>query len=166
MNTDFIISWDISDKDYPTISVAKMGTEKSNIKVDVIGISHEQSGVFSLLQLLEEFERKTRAENEGQAERLKKELSAVRADYEALQKRFYHLTKSVIIRKYDICDPKTHQYKHDILSFDKEYQRNKSAYETLLSCTNCNECVKQHDCEYIEWGDRVVYNCPHYKKKQ
>lgn len=57
---DYIISWDISDKDCPTISVAKLDAEKNSLKVDVLGISHEQSGVVSLRQLLDkkEIERK------------------------------------------------------------------------------------------------------------
>ena len=60
--TDYIISWDISDKDYPTISVAKIDADKNNLKIGVLGVSHEQSGVVSLRQLLDEAERENAKE--------------------------------------------------------------------------------------------------------
>ena len=53
--TDYIISWDISDKDFPAICITKLLADKDNkLTCDVVGISHEKSGVVSLRQLLEE----------------------------------------------------------------------------------------------------------------
>ena len=37
-------------------------------------------------------------------------------------------------------------------------------YRNMHDLPTCNECAKQKDCEYVpRWGERVRYNCPHYK---
>lgn len=64
--TDYIISWDISENDFPTISVAKLKAEKNRLIIEQLGISREQSGVISLRQLLEEAEAKRRADSTGE----------------------------------------------------------------------------------------------------
>ena len=64
--TDYIISWDISDKDFPTIRVEKLSADKNYLKIDMLGISHEQSGVVALRQLLEEENNGGKVSNENQ----------------------------------------------------------------------------------------------------
>ena len=90
------------------------------------------------------------------------EILLLRENLEALQKRFNHLMKSDLVRQYDAYDRKTHTYKNDILKLDEEFNKFKSAYEILLNLTNCNTCEKAHKCEFVKWGDKVVYNCPHF----
>ena len=101
--TDYIITWDISEKDCPTISVSRLEAETKNLKIEVLGVSHEQSGVISLRQLLEE--------------------------------------KSA-----------------------EEKAKYKEAFELLSTLSTCNTCVKQKICKFVNWGGKVVYNCPHYNE--
>ena len=58
--TDYIITWDISDKDFPTITVGRLREENGKILFDILGITHEKSGAVSLLQLLAEDETKNK----------------------------------------------------------------------------------------------------------
>ena len=52
---DYIISWDVSDKDYPCISVSRLREENGKLVCDVLGQSYAASGVVSIRQLLAEF---------------------------------------------------------------------------------------------------------------
>ena len=101
--TDYIISWDISKSDYPCITVSKVFEKEKQLQLDILGISHEQSGVVSLRQLLEENSAEEKA----------------------------------------------------------KYQE---AFELLSTLSTCNTCVKQKICKFVNWGGKVVYNCPHYAK--
>lgn len=56
---DVIISWDVSNADLPSVSVLMLRRDGStNLVADVLGISHERTGVVSLRQLLAEKEAK------------------------------------------------------------------------------------------------------------
>lgn len=48
----------------------------------------------------------------------------------------------------------------------QEVLRYKEAHELLKSMPNCNTCLKQEPCEYVSWGDPVVYRCPHYEPEE
>lgn len=38
-------------------------------------------------------------------------------------------------------------------------------YRRMRDMPTCNECGKKKDCEFIPgWGERVRFNCPHFKK--
>lgn len=52
---DYIISWDVSDKDYPCISISRLRGEAGKLVCDVLGQSYATSGVVSVRQLLGEF---------------------------------------------------------------------------------------------------------------
>lgn len=71
--SDYIISWDVSDKDHPCISVARLGRDEkgSRLELEVLGTSLERTGVVSLLQLLDHHRAIKRAEEE-RAERTRK----------------------------------------------------------------------------------------------
>ena len=58
--TDYIISWDISDKDFPTIVIARIGAEKDKFEFDVLAMLHDKNGIVSLSNLLEEAEAKNK----------------------------------------------------------------------------------------------------------
>lgn len=51
---DVIISWDVSNEDLPSVSVLMLRRDggSTNLVADVLGISHERTGVVSLRQLL------------------------------------------------------------------------------------------------------------------
>lgn len=63
--TDYLISWDVSDKDLPVISISRLRTEGKSVHlmVDVLDTFHSTIGVCSLRQIIEEFERKQRESN-------------------------------------------------------------------------------------------------------
>ena len=84
-------------------------------------------------------------------------------EIESLRNRLRHLLISNNVSQYDEHDRNTHTYKRHIRELDEEFSKYKSAYDILLRCTNCNTCQKAHKCEFVEWGDRVVYNCPHFE---
>lgn len=138
--------------------------EKSHIVPPSPMIGGHDGGVIKYALAIVEYENGKIAEVEPTSIQFVDEvITGLAADYEALLKRFLHLTKSRVIQEYDTHDPKTHTYKNDISKFDEEYEKYKSAYEILLRCTNCNGCKKAGCCQYVEWGERVVYNCPHYE---
>jgi hypothetical protein len=76
--TDYIISWDVSDKDHPRIVISELRRDKpgSWLEVELLGTSYDKTGAVSLHQLLEQHDALKRAE----AERMK--------DAEALRKTF------------------------------------------------------------------------------
>ena len=53
---DYIIAWDISDKDIPCISVSLLRRSENgnSIEPEILGRSSERAGVVSLRQLLEQ----------------------------------------------------------------------------------------------------------------
>ena len=57
---DYLISWDFSDAEHPTISVSRLRAEhkSTTISVDPIDRFCSITGVCSLRQIVEEFERK------------------------------------------------------------------------------------------------------------
>lgn len=58
--TDYIISWDISDKYFPTILIARIGAEKDKFVFDVLAMLHEKNGIVSLSDLIAEAETKNK----------------------------------------------------------------------------------------------------------
>ena len=76
--TDYIISWDVSDKDCPCLSVAMLRRDEkgSRLEIEFLGNSYDKTGAVSLRQLLEQHFNLKRAEQE----RMK--------DAEALRKTF------------------------------------------------------------------------------
>lgn len=62
---DYIVSWDISDKDHPCITLLKLGREKDGtLGYEYIGSTFARSGSFSLRQALEEHDREKRRQEE------------------------------------------------------------------------------------------------------
>lgn len=61
---DYIIAWDVSDHDAPTVNISKVYASGKciHLQIDVLGVFHENCGVVSLRQLLDEFE--GRADND------------------------------------------------------------------------------------------------------
>ena len=73
--TDYLISWDFSDKDLPVVVLCRMRQDGANVTADYIGRSHESAGCFSLRQVLEDYEARQREEEkraDAQKELLKK----------------------------------------------------------------------------------------------
>lgn len=60
--TDFLISWDYGEKDYPCLAVTRLRKDGCSIAADVIGCTHASSGCISIRQVLEEFENREREE--------------------------------------------------------------------------------------------------------
>ena len=60
--TDYVISWDFKDGDAPVVTFTKVYVEKGtpHLLCDILGYSHENSGVVSLRQLLDENDRQNR----------------------------------------------------------------------------------------------------------
>lgn len=60
--TDYIIAWDFSDKDFPAVNISRLraGEKSMHIEVDVLSVEHEKCGVVSLWQLIEAFEAEQR----------------------------------------------------------------------------------------------------------
>jgi len=54
--TDYIIAWDISDNDAPTITISKLYSNGKNLHCEYLGQTHQKSGVISLRQLLDQTE--------------------------------------------------------------------------------------------------------------
>ena len=56
--TDFIVSWDISDKDFPCVQISRLRSDgkATRLVLDVIGNSNAKCGVVSVRQLLAEFD--------------------------------------------------------------------------------------------------------------
>ena len=56
---DYIISWDVSDQDNPTVNISKLYSDGKHIhlQIDVLGVYHDKCGVVSIQQLLNEFNR-------------------------------------------------------------------------------------------------------------
>lgn len=54
--TDYIISWDVSDKDCPRIVITELRRDEpgSGLEVELLGTSYEKTGAVSLRQLLEQ----------------------------------------------------------------------------------------------------------------
>lgn len=73
---DYIISWDVSDKDHPCIAVAVLQRSEDgrSLETEVLGNTFEKTGVISLRQLLEQHSALKRAEAESlkNAEKLRK----------------------------------------------------------------------------------------------
>jgi len=38
----------------------------------------------------------------------------------------------------------------------------KEAYDVFKDMPTCNTCAAKQSCQYVTWGDPVVYRCPHY----
>ena len=57
---DCIISWDFTNPDMPTVSVARLRAEKkaTMLTIDILDVFNSDSGVCSVRQLVEEFEKK------------------------------------------------------------------------------------------------------------
>ena len=68
--TDYLISWDFSEKDCPALSVMRLSADEKGTKViaDVLTTMYADCGVMSLRQLLEEYDRKKAAEGGGSAD--------------------------------------------------------------------------------------------------
>lgn len=64
--TDYIISWDVSDKDCPCIVITELRRDEpgSGLEVELLGTSYEKTGAVSLRQLLEQHSDLKRAEEE------------------------------------------------------------------------------------------------------
>lgn len=60
--TDYIVSWDISDSDFPVITVSQIRREGASVVGEVIGFTHEKSGSISIRQVIEEYEENKRRE--------------------------------------------------------------------------------------------------------
>jgi hypothetical protein len=73
LQTDYLISWDFSEKDLPVIIVTRIRGEGPNIIGDIIGRTHERAGCLSLRQVLEDYETRRR-EEEKRAAAIKKQL--------------------------------------------------------------------------------------------
>lgn len=60
--TDYIISWDFSDKDCPVVNISRLraGEKSMHLECDVLSVEHEKCGVVSLRQLIEAFEAEKR----------------------------------------------------------------------------------------------------------
>lgn len=58
--TDYLISWDFSENDYPCVTVSELSKDEKSNKVigTVLGISYRRSGVISLRQVLSEYDRR------------------------------------------------------------------------------------------------------------
>jgi len=54
---DYIVSWDFSDVDVPVVKISRMRSEKRHIVLDVLGCSYNKSGVVSLRQIINEWEK-------------------------------------------------------------------------------------------------------------
>lgn len=89
----------------------------------------------------------------------------IRAENEMLNKRILYLLRSDVVREYDEWDAKKDTYKNDLAQLDEMHAKYKTAFEILKSCTTCNGCVAAGMCDFVAWGERVVYNCPHYKAR-
>lgn len=71
---DYIISWDLSDKDRPCINVSLLRSDKgARLEMETIGISFAPTGVVSLRQVLEDHREQKRLEEE-RAERVRERL--------------------------------------------------------------------------------------------
>lgn len=59
---DCIIAWDFSDKDCPAVGISRIYSDgkSMHLSVDVLGTFHTETGVCSIRQLVEEFERRNR----------------------------------------------------------------------------------------------------------
>lgn len=59
--TDYIISWDFKDGDFPTVSISRLRTEEKSphLMVDVLESFHSKCGVASLRQIVDDFDRET-----------------------------------------------------------------------------------------------------------
>lgn len=57
---DYIIAWDFSDKDAPAVGISKLYSDgkSMHLMVDVLDTFHTETGVVSVRQLVEEFERR------------------------------------------------------------------------------------------------------------
>ena len=62
--TDYVIAWNFEDGDVPFVKFTKVYAEKGKayLMCDVLGCSHEHSGVVSLRQLLDENDRQKQNE--------------------------------------------------------------------------------------------------------
>lgn len=64
---DIVISWDVSDKDYPVISITRLRSDgkATRLECDVLEVSHgERCGIVSVRQLLERFDAERRMKDE------------------------------------------------------------------------------------------------------
>lgn len=63
---DYVISWDFTDHDNPTVTVSRIRAEAKTaaLMIDNMDIFHSSAGVCSLRQVIEEFERTQREEKE------------------------------------------------------------------------------------------------------
>ncbi len=83
--TDYLISWDFSDKDLPCVVVSRLRKDGAAIVADVIGRTHESAGCVSLRQILEDYETRQREEEkraEARKELLKKFAGNLKTDDE------------------------------------------------------------------------------------
>lgn len=64
--TDYIFAWDFSDKDAPVVSAARLRAEGKHLVYDVISVVSKESGVVSLRQTLDEYERTHREEKNNE----------------------------------------------------------------------------------------------------
>ena len=60
--TDYLIAWDFSEKGMPTVKISRLSSDKKSIHLtmDVLGVVHENCGVVSLRQIIENFEAEQR----------------------------------------------------------------------------------------------------------
>lgn len=62
--TDYLISWDCSDADHPSVAVTRVWKGKKGLECEQLGVSLEKYGAISLLQVCEEHEARKRLEGE------------------------------------------------------------------------------------------------------
>lgn len=62
---DYLVSWDFSDKDYPSVIISKLYSDgkSAHLSVDVLEQFQTKIGVCSLRQLISEFEHNRRTDN-------------------------------------------------------------------------------------------------------
>lgn len=80
----------------------------------------------------------------------------------SVRRRLQHLLQSKLIASFDKVKLRSGEYGRDIREADMLYL---AAYNILTSKTTCNTCAKAGCCEYVSWGENVVYGCPHYEKR-
>lgn len=124
--TDYVISWDISDTDYPCVSVTRVGSKEGKVECEVLGVSFAKNGVISILQVNEEHEYRKRRDAErtqNAPEMLKKTFHIKKEDEEVTEKqrKLYNQTVERLAR----CGAKSPTSQIIALAEEVEHYREK-----------------------------------------
>lgn len=95
--------------------------------------------------------------------KIKQENALLKDHIETLEIRLKHLLQSNTIRTYDA--KKDGEYIYDVTELDGFFNKYREAFHVLSACTTCNECEASKECVFSNWGQKVVYNCPHFVAK-